>query len=51
MVLGVGLAGAIFTTVFETSIGANTIYIAFTTSLIAAALSAALGTFTSAIKR
>jgi hypothetical protein len=51
MVLGVGIAGAIFTTIMETSTGPNTIFIAFSNSLIAAAGFAALGAFFSAIKR
>ena len=51
MVLGVGLAGAIFTTIMETRIGPNTIFIAFSTTLVAAAGIAAFGAFFSAIKQ
>lgn len=51
MVLGVGLAGAIFTTILETAAGQSSLYIAFSTSLIAAAGFAALGAFFSAIKK
>jgi len=51
MVLGVGLAGAIFTTILESRIGPNTVYMAFSASLITAAGLAALGAFSSAIKR
>jgi EmrB/QacA subfamily drug resistance transporter len=51
MVLGVGLAGAIFTTIMETRLGPNTIFIAFSTTLVAAAGIAALGAFFSAIKQ
>jgi len=51
MVLGVGLAGAIFTTILESAVGQSSIYIAFSTSLVAAAGFAALGAFFSAIKK
>lgn len=51
MVLGVGIAGAIFATIMETSMGPNTIFTAFSISLVAAAGFAALGAFFSAIKR
>ncbi len=51
MVLGVGIAGAIFTTILESRIGPNTVYMAFSASLITAAGLAALGAFSSAIKR
>lgn len=51
MVLGVGLAGAIFTTILETAVGQSSIYIAFSTSLVAASGFAALGAFFSAIKK
>ncbi|GAH38636.1 unnamed protein product [marine sediment metagenome] len=51
MVLGVGLAGAIFTTIMAESAGENTIYEAIHTSFIIAAIMAAIGAFTSAIKK
>ncbi len=51
MVLGVGLAGAIFTTILATNSGQNTVFVAFSTSLMAAAGFAALGAFFSAIKK
>jgi EmrB/QacA subfamily drug resistance transporter len=51
MVLGVGLAGAIFTTILATHGGQDAVYVAFSTSLMAAAGFAALGAFTSAIKK
>jgi EmrB/QacA subfamily drug resistance transporter len=51
MVLGVGLAGAIFTTIMAESFGENTIYAAIHTSFIIAAIMAAIGAFTSAIKK
>ena len=51
MVLGVGLAGAIFTTILVDSVGENTIYAATRASFIIAAILAAIGAFTSAIKK
>ena len=51
MVLGVGLAGAIFTTIMAGSIGENTIYAATRASFIIAAILAAIGAFTSAVKK
>ena len=51
MVLGVGLAGAIFTTILAGSIGENTIYAATRASFIIAAILAAIGAFTSAVKK
>ena len=47
MVLGIGLAGAIFTTL----LGDNAVYVAVSASLLAAAGFAAVGTFFSAIKK
>jgi len=51
MVLGVGLAGAIFTTILATAGDENAIYVAFSTSLIAAAGFAAAGAIFAAIKK
>jgi len=51
MVLGVGLAGAIFTTILAESVGENTIYAATRASFIIAAIIAAIGAFTSAVKK
>jgi MFS family permease len=51
MVLGVGLAGAIFTTILAESVGENTIYAATRASFIIAAILAAIGAFTSAVKK
>jgi MFS family permease len=51
MVLGVGLAGAIFTTMMAEYSGENAIYAAIRTSFIIAAILAAFGAFTSAIKK
>ena len=51
MVLGVGLAGAIFTTIMAESVGENTIYAATRASFIIAAILAAIGAFTSAVKK
>jgi hypothetical protein len=51
MVLGVGLAGAIFTTILADSVGENTIYGAIRISFMFAAIMAAIGAFTSAIKK
>lgn len=51
MVLGVGLAGAIFTTILATHGGQDTVYVAFSISLMVAAGFAALGAFTSTIKK
>jgi len=51
MVLGVGLAGAIFATILESTTGQSSLYLAFSTSLIAAAGFAALGAFFSIIKK
>jgi hypothetical protein len=50
MVLGVGLAGAIFTTILESSTSDSTVFIAFSAGLIAAAGFAALGAIFSAIR-
>ena len=47
MVLGIGLAGAIFTTL----LGDNAVYVAVSASLLAAAGFAAVGAFCSAIKK
>jgi len=51
MVLGVGLAGAIFTTFMANYIGENTIYAATQASFLAAAVLAAIGSFTSSIRK
>jgi len=51
MVLGVGLAGAFFTTIIESTPGPNNLYLAFSISLAAAAGFAAFGAIFSAIKR
>ena len=51
MVLGVGLAGAIFTTILATEGDEYAIYVAFSTSLIAAAGFAAVGAIFAAIKK
>ena len=51
MVLGVGLAGAIFTTILADSVGENTIYGAIRISFMFAAIMAATGAFISAIKK
>ena len=51
MVLGVGLAGAIFTTILAGYVGENTIYAATRASFIIAAILAAIGAFTSAVKK
>jgi EmrB/QacA subfamily drug resistance transporter len=51
MVLGVGLAGAIFTTIMANYIGENTIYAATRASFLAAAFLAAIGSFTSSIRK
>jgi EmrB/QacA subfamily drug resistance transporter len=50
MVLGVGLAGAIFTSILSNSTGDEFLYAATRTSFIVAAIIAAAGAFTSAIK-
>jgi EmrB/QacA subfamily drug resistance transporter len=50
MVLGVGLAGAIFTTILANSIGDEALYAAIRTSFIVAAVLAVVGAFTSAIR-
>lgn len=50
MVLGVGLAGAIFTTILGTSPGGEAFYTAIRISFIFAAFIAVIGSFTSAIK-
>ena len=50
MVLGVGLAGAIFTTILANSIGDEALYAAIRASFIVAAVLAVIGAFTSAIK-
>jgi EmrB/QacA subfamily drug resistance transporter len=51
MVLGVGLAGAIFTTILAGYVGENTIYAATRASFIIAAILATIGAFTSAVKK
>lgn len=51
MVLGVGLAGAIFTTILASASGENTIYFAISTSLLVAAALAAIGSLFSIIKK
>ncbi len=51
MVLGVGLAGAIFTTILDTSHGEGAVFIAFSAGLIAASGCAALGAIFSAIRK
>jgi len=50
MVLGVGLAGAIFTTILEISPSPDSVYLGFSTSLLMAAAIAALGAFFAWIK-
>ena len=50
MVLGVGLAGAIFTTIMAQSVNEGTIFTATSASLIAAAIFAGLGAITSVVK-
>ena len=51
MVLGVGLAGAIFTTILESTADQNAVFLAVSTSLIAAAGFAGLGVIFSAIRK
>jgi hypothetical protein len=51
MVLGAGLAGAIFTTILAGNDGPDSIYHAFSTSLLAAAAISAMGAVSSAIKK
>lgn len=50
MVLGVGLAGAIFTTIMAQPVNEGTIFTATSASLIAAAIFAGLGAITSVVK-
>ena len=50
MVLGVGLAGAIFTTILEISPSPDSVYLGFSASLLMAAAIAGLGAFFSWIK-
>jgi EmrB/QacA subfamily drug resistance transporter len=51
MVLGVGLAGAVFTTILADSTGENALYAATRASFIFAAILAAIGALTSFIKK
>jgi EmrB/QacA subfamily drug resistance transporter len=51
MVLGVGIAGAIFTSVMASAESQNPVYVAFSTSLLIAAGFAAIGAFFSAFKK
>jgi hypothetical protein len=50
MVLGVGLAGAIFTTILTRGVDDSQIYIAISSSLIVTSIIAGIGALTSSIK-
>jgi MFS family permease len=51
MVLGVGIAGAIFTTITTTSGESNSLFTAFSMSLLVSAAFAALGALFAAVKK
>jgi MFS family permease len=51
MVLGVGIAGAIFTTITANSGDSNSLFVGFSVSLLVSAVFAALGAISAAVKK